>query len=32
MKLYVGTSEYAYKEWKGIFYPEKISPREMLHF
>ncbi len=32
MKLYVGTSGYAYKEWKGIFYPEKISPREMLHF
>lgn len=32
MKIYVGTSGYGYKEWKGIFYPEKISPKEMLHF
>ncbi|HUL21901.1 MAG TPA: DUF72 domain-containing protein [Thermodesulfobacteriota bacterium] len=32
MKIYVGTSGYAYKEWKGKFYPEKISPKEMLHF
>ena len=32
MKLYVGTSGYGYKEWKGIFYPEKISPKEMLGF
>jgi uncharacterized protein YecE (DUF72 family) len=32
MKLHVGTSGYAYKEWKGIFYPEKISPKEMLRF
>ncbi|HAM52727.1 MAG TPA: DUF72 domain-containing protein [Nitrospiraceae bacterium] len=32
MKLYVGTSGYGYKEWKGIFYPEKISPKEMLRF
>jgi len=32
MKIYVGTSGYGYKEWKGIFYPEKISPREMLRF
>jgi len=32
MKIYVGTSGYGYKEWKGIFYPEKISPREMLAF
>ena len=32
MKIYVGTSGYAYKEWKGKFYPEKISPTEMLHF
>jgi uncharacterized protein YecE (DUF72 family) len=32
MNLCVGTSGYGYKEWKGIFYPEKISPREMLHF
>ncbi len=32
MKIYVGTSGYAYKEWKGKFYPEKISPDEMLRF
>ncbi len=32
MKIYVGTSGYGYKEWKGIFYPGKISPKEMLHF
>ncbi len=32
MKIYVGTSGYAYKEWKGKFYPEKISPDAMLRF
>jgi uncharacterized protein YecE (DUF72 family) len=32
MKIYVGTSGYGYKEWKGIFYPEKISPHDMLRF
>jgi uncharacterized protein YecE (DUF72 family) len=32
MKIRVGTSGYSYKEWKGSFYPEKISPHEMLHF
>src|SRR6266540_1267006 len=32
MKIHCGTSGYGYKEWKGIFYPEKISPKEMLHF
>ena len=32
MKIHVGTSGYGYKEWKGIFYPEKISPKEMLRF
>jgi uncharacterized protein YecE (DUF72 family) len=32
MKFYVGTSGYGYKEWKGLFYPEKISPKEMLNF
>jgi uncharacterized protein YecE (DUF72 family) len=32
MKIYVGTSGYAYKEWKGRFYPEKIPPKEMLRF
>lgn len=32
MKIHVGTSGYSYKEWKGIFYPEKISPKEMLRY
>jgi uncharacterized protein YecE (DUF72 family) len=32
MKIYVGTSGYGYGEWKGKFYPEKISHREMLRF
>jgi uncharacterized protein YecE (DUF72 family) len=32
MRIYVGTSGYGYKEWKGKFYPEKISPKEMLRF
>jgi len=32
MHIYVGTSGYAYKEWKGKFYPEKISSKEMLRF
>ncbi len=32
MNIQVGTSGYGYKEWKGIFYPDKISPKEMLRF
>jgi uncharacterized protein YecE (DUF72 family) len=32
MTLYVGTSGYSYKEWKGSFYPDKISPKEMLGY
>ncbi len=32
MEIYIGTSGFGYKEWKGIFYPEKISPKEMLRF
>lgn len=32
MNIHVGTSGYGYKEWKGIFYPEKISSKEMLRF
>ena len=32
MKIFIGTSGYGYKEWKGRFYPEKISPKEMLRF
>src|ERR1043165_6264670 len=32
MKLYVGTSGYSYKEWKGSFYPEQIPAAEMLSY
>src|SRR5688572_17732251 len=32
MTLYVGTSGYSYKEWKGSFYPEKIPAKEMLTY
>ncbi len=32
MNVYVGTSGYGYKEWKGKFYPDKISSKEMLRF
>jgi uncharacterized protein YecE (DUF72 family) len=32
MKIYAGTSGYSYKEWKGRFYPERISPKEMLRY
>jgi uncharacterized protein YecE (DUF72 family) len=30
--LYLGTSGFAYAEWKGPFYPEDLKDREMLHF
>ena len=30
--LFAGASGYSFKEWKGIFYPEKIKPEEMLPF
>jgi len=29
-RLLAGASGYAFKEWKGNFYPEKIKPEEML--
>ena len=32
MQLYVGTSGFSYKEWKGSFYPEKIPAKEMLAY
>ena len=32
MTLYVGTSGYSYKEWKGSFYPEKIPAKDMLRY
>jgi uncharacterized protein YecE (DUF72 family) len=32
MDIRTGTSGYSYKEWKGPFYPEKLSAKEMLSF
>jgi uncharacterized protein YecE (DUF72 family) len=32
MNLYVGTSGYSYKEWKGSFYPEDLPATRMLHY
>jgi uncharacterized protein YecE (DUF72 family) len=32
MNLYVGTSGYSYKEWKGTFYPQDLPDKQMLHF
>jgi uncharacterized protein YecE (DUF72 family) len=32
MNLYVGTSGYSYKQWKGSFYPDNLSDKKMLHF
>ena len=32
MTLYVGTSGYSYKEWKGSFYPETIPAKDMLAY
>jgi len=30
VELHVGTSGYSYKEWKGSFYPEDLSDKDML--
>jgi uncharacterized protein YecE (DUF72 family) len=30
VKIYVGTSGFGYKEWKGTFYPKKIAAGDML--
>ena len=32
MRVLAGTSGYAYKEWKGAFYPEDLPNEEMLSF
>jgi uncharacterized protein YecE (DUF72 family) len=32
MNLYVGTSGYSYKEWKGTFYPDDLSEKLMLQY
>lgn len=31
-RLWVGTSGYSYKEWKGAFYPEKLPAKRYLEF
>jgi uncharacterized protein YecE (DUF72 family) len=32
MRLYVGTSGYSYKPWKGTFYPKDLPVQQMLRF
>jgi uncharacterized protein YecE (DUF72 family) len=32
VQLHVGTSGYSYKEWKGSFYPEELSAKDMLSY
>jgi len=32
MTLYVGTSGFKYKEWKGKFYPQALPDRQMLRY
>jgi uncharacterized protein YecE (DUF72 family) len=32
MNLYVGTSGYSYKEWKGTFYPKDLPDKQMLRY
>ena len=32
MQLFVGTSGYSYKEWKGPFYPQDLPDKEMLNY
>lgn len=32
VEIFVGTSGYSYKEWKGSFYPEKLPAKAMLGY
>jgi uncharacterized protein YecE (DUF72 family) len=32
MRIQVGTSGFAYKEWRGSFYPEKMKEKDMLRY
>jgi uncharacterized protein YecE (DUF72 family) len=32
MRIHVGTSGFAYKEWRGSFYPEKLKEKDMLGY
>lgn len=31
-RLHIGTSGWSYKEWKGLYYPEKAKPVQYLYF
>lgn len=31
-KIVVGTSGYSYKDWRGVFYPKDLSPRDYLSY
>ncbi|MEX2587878.1 MAG: DUF72 domain-containing protein [Actinomycetota bacterium] len=31
-KLFAGTSGFAFKEWKGVFYPEGVADKRMLEY
>lgn len=31
-ELFVGTSGFAFKEWKGVFYPEGVTDKKMLSY
>src|SRR5688572_13230894 len=31
-KIYIGTSGWSYKHWRGIYYPEKIKPVDYLEY
>jgi len=31
-RVHIGTSGWHYKHWLGLFYPEKLPPKEMLNF
>src|SRR5215213_9479490 len=32
MRYFIGTSGYSYDEWKGTFYPDRLSQKKMLSF
>jgi uncharacterized protein YecE (DUF72 family) len=32
MNVFVGTSDYSYKEWKGKFYPQDLPAKQMLSY
>lgn len=32
MVYYIGCSGYYYKEWKGVFYPETLGPKDWFRF